>query len=218
MNISVGIFWEQIIYLIVELFKILSNFLFRISFSQWDDVHIPSVDLSSHHEQHDGAWYSRTIWPWHVIWGHISYQLSGKNDSFSDQKHNSTKGYLQHKLLYKCLKLVCCTDFEFQYENTLQDDLYIRLALLSSVSLHTLSAVSVSRTHWILCWNNHVLFNFLLGFSDQPPAFGDSFGFEFQSHCTCALLHEAESHQLCFQHHHHEPACGGCASESWPLL
>lgn len=58
------------------------------------------------------------------------------------------------------------------------------------------------------------MFFLLVGFSDQSPAFGDSFGFKLQPHCAGALLYEAESHQLRFQHHHHEPACGGCVSES----
>lgn len=53
----------------------------------------------------------------------------------------------------------------------------------------------------------------LLGFSDWLPDFGDSFGTELQSNCAGPLLYEAEPHQLCFQHHHHEPARGGCVGE-----
>lgn len=54
----------------------------------------------------------------------------------------------------------------------------------------------------------------LVGFSDRFPAFGNSFGLELQSHCARPLLYETEPHQLRFQHHHHEPACGGCVGES----
>ncbi len=58
----------------------------------------------------------------------------------------------------------------------------------------------------------------LIGFSDRLPAFGDSFGLELKSHCARPLLYETEPHQLRLQHNHHEPACGGCVGESWPLL
>lgn len=54
----------------------------------------------------------------------------------------------------------------------------------------------------------------LLGFSDGFPDFGDSFGPELQPYCAGTLLYETEPHQFCFQHHHHEPACGGCVGES----
>ena len=58
----------------------------------------------------------------------------------------------------------------------------------------------------------------LLGFCDRLPVLGDSFGSELKPHCAGPLLHETEPHQLCFQHHHHEPARGGCVGESLPLL
>lgn len=54
----------------------------------------------------------------------------------------------------------------------------------------------------------------LVGFADRLPAFGDSFGTELQPHCAHPLLHETEPHQLRFQHHYHESACGGCVGES----
>lgn len=57
------------------------------------------------------------------------------------------------------------------------------------------------------------MFFVLLGFSDRLPAFGDSFGPELQPHGAGPLLYETEPHQLCLQHHHHEPACGGCVGE-----
>ncbi len=58
----------------------------------------------------------------------------------------------------------------------------------------------------------------LLGFSDRLPAFGDSFGLELQPHCARSLLYETEPNKLCFKHHHHEPACGGCVGKSRTLL
>lgn len=61
---------------------------------------------------------------------------------------------------------------------------------------------------------NVPMFFLLVGFSDRLPAFGDSFGLKLESHCARPLLYETESHQLCLQHHHHEPACGGCVGES----
>lgn len=61
---------------------------------------------------------------------------------------------------------------------------------------------------------NGTMFFLLVGFSDRLPAFGDSFGLELQPHCARPLLYETEPHQLRFQHHYHEPACGGCVSES----
>lgn len=58
----------------------------------------------------------------------------------------------------------------------------------------------------------------LKGFSDRVPALGDHFGPELQSHRACPLLHETEPHQLCLQHHHHEPTCGRCVGEFCSLL
>lgn len=63
-----------------------------------------------------------------------------------------------------------------------------------------------------------MMFSMLLGFSDWVPDFRDSFGTELQSNCAGPLLYEAEPHQLRFQYHHHEPACGGCVGESRPAI
>lgn len=60
---------------------------------------------------------------------------------------------------------------------------------------------------------NATLFFLLVGFSDRLPAFGDSFRLELQPHCACPLLYETEPHQLRLQHHHYEPARGGCVGE-----
>lgn len=55
---------------------------------------------------------------------------------------------------------------------------------------------------------------FLLeGFLDKLSGCGDCVGPKFQPHGAGPLLHETEPHQLRFQHHHHEPACGGCVGE-----
>lgn len=54
----------------------------------------------------------------------------------------------------------------------------------------------------------------LIGFSDRLPAFRNSFRPELQPHCAGPLLYETEPHQLRLQHHHYEPACGGCVGES----
>lgn len=54
----------------------------------------------------------------------------------------------------------------------------------------------------------------LVGFSDRLPTFGDRFGLELQPNCACPLLYETEPHQLRFQHHNNEPACGGCIGKS----
>lgn len=58
------------------------------------------------------------------------------------------------------------------------------------------------------------MFFMLLGISDRLPAFGDSFGSELKPHGASPLLYETEPHKLRFQHHHHEPARGGCVGES----
>ncbi len=61
---------------------------------------------------------------------------------------------------------------------------------------------------------NATMFFLFAGFSDRLSASGDSFGLELKPYCARSLLYETEPHKFCFQHYHHEPACGGCVGKS----
>lgn len=62
---------------------------------------------------------------------------------------------------------------------------------------YSMLLLCINVTKMILSVKLNVSIYFLLvDFTNRFPAFGDSFGLEFESHCARPLLYETEPHQL----------------------